>query len=299
MAGSTNTRTPARPAPVRFLAWDTSSKVGALVALEWDPVAPPERFGFKLVSEWTLNVESTHSERLLWAVHGLLESARWKLEDVNVFGVGIGPGSFTGLRIGVTTARTLAHTLKKPLIGVSSLAALARPAALWLAERKEKVVVVASTDAAKGELFALWGSARSAVDCSARADGDAPGLWKRGVEEQVLAPELLMKAVKRKMAEGGSGAAKSARWMAVGEGRKRYQDHWKTLPKSQELEPPVPFADHVQGRYVGMLVWEAYQAGLGRDPLQVHPRYLRASDAELKLKAGLLPPGPTRGGEGE
>jgi tRNA threonylcarbamoyl adenosine modification protein YeaZ len=166
----------------KLLAWDTSAKTGALAALEWDERAPDMRASLRLVSEWTLNVAATHSERLLWSIHELLESARWKIQDVDHLAVGVGPGSFTGLRIGVTTARTLAQALGKPLIGVSSLAALARPAAQWLAAERRDVVVVATTDAAKGELFSLWGSARAIPDCVAMADGDAPGLWKRGVE---------------------------------------------------------------------------------------------------------------------
>jgi tRNA threonylcarbamoyl adenosine modification protein YeaZ len=281
---------------VRLLAWDTSSKVGALAALEWDARARAGQENLRVVSEWTLNVAATHSERLLWAVDGLLEAAGWRLADVDVFGVGVGPGSFTGLRIGITTARTLAHEQKKPLVGVSSLAALARPAAAWLGRaegkgRPRRAVVIAATDAAKGELFALWGSARSVADCSAHADGDRAGAWKRGVEEQVLAPAQLQAAVKRKLAEGGGAQA----WAVVGEARERYPEIWAKLPAARRVQVPAFMPDHVQGRYVGLLAWEAYQAGLARPALEIHPRYLRVADAELKLKAGLLPPGPTRG----
>lgn len=279
----------------RLLAWDTSSKAGALVALEWDPSSKIGWSGTRLVTELAFSVDSAHSERLLWGIDEVLEAARWKIEDVDVLGVGVGPGSFTGLRIGVTTARTLAHTLGKPLIGVSSLAALARPVAQALAVGKggarSRAVVVAATDACKGELFALWGSARSVTDCVILADGDAPGLWKRGVEERVLSPEELVRGIKRKLSEG-SGASG---WAVVGEGRFRYAETWKKLPQAKRLELPLSFADQVQGRSLGQLVWEAYQAGLTRKALAVHPRYIRASDAELKLKAGLLPAGPTRG----
>jgi tRNA threonylcarbamoyl adenosine modification protein YeaZ len=284
---------------MKLLAWDTSSKSGAVVALEWDAAAKAGWSGVRLIGEMSMNVDSVHSERLLWGIDQVLTGARWKLEDVDVLGVGIGPGSFTGLRIGVTTARTLAHTLGKPLIGVSSLAALARPAALALSgsglgaknQNRSRAVVVAATDAAKGELFSLWGSARSVLDCVALADGDSSGLWKRGVEEKVLPPEELMKSIKRKLSEG-SGAAG---WAVVGEGRNRYLDFWKKLPQAKRLDLLLSFPDQVQGRYLGQLVWEGYQAGLSRAALTVHPRYLRASDAELKLKAGLLPAGPTRG----
>jgi tRNA threonylcarbamoyladenosine biosynthesis protein TsaB len=244
------------------------------------------------VSEWTLDVAAKHSERLLWSVDRVLQSAHWKIDDVDAFAVGVGPGSFTGLRIGLTTARTLGHSLNKPVIPVSSLAALARPAAAWLGDRKPKVLLVAATDACKGELFALWGYARAVNDCVMMADGDMAGLWKRGVEEQVLAPEDLVQALKKKLATDTE-----AKWFVVGEGRERYREHWAKLPASRQLDMPVPFSDTVQGRYVGLLAWEAYQAGLARPALTVGPRYLRASDAELKLLAGLLPKGPTRGGE--
>ena len=135
----------------------------------------------------------------------MLESCRWRLADVDLLGVGVGPGSFTGLRIGITTARTLGATLKKPVIGVSSLAALARPVALWLGTRKERTLVVAATDACKGELFALYGAARSVADCAMAADGDRAGLWKRGVEERVLSPEALVQSGEAQADRGGRG----------------------------------------------------------------------------------------------
>ena len=270
---------------MRLLAWDTSSKAGALCAIQvQDAHSTPE-----LVSEWALNVDATHSERLLWAIDELLEASRWKLEDIDIFAVGVGPGSFTGLRIGVATARTLAHSLKKPLIGISSLAALARPTAEWAIQKSKDTLIVASTDACKGELFALWGGASAVRNCVAVADEASPGLWKRGVEEEVVRPEDLVKSLKKKLSKAGT------RWIAVGEGRNRYDDVWKTLPAAKELPAPIPFSSQIQGRYVGLLALEAYRAGLALDPLTIHPRYVRVADAELKLKAGLLPPGPTRG----
>lgn len=275
---------------MKVLAWDTSSKTGTLVALEYDPQVKAGWEAVRLVGEWSLNVDLTHSERLLWAIHSMLESARWKINEVDVFGVGVGPGSFTGLRIGVTTARTLAHTLERPLLRVSSLAALARSVAQPIHDfGVKKTWVIAATDACKGELFALWGLADSVTECVAMAEGDLPGLWKRGVEEKVLSPEELMSNLHKKLSD------KKSKWIAVGEGVERYLGAWKVLPAKQKLLPSSNFHHQIQGRILGRLVWEGIQAGILAPALQVHPRYLRASDAELKLKAGLLPPGPTRG----
>ncbi len=275
---------------MKLIAWDTSAKAGALVALEWDskPLSSQSE-RYRIVSEWTLNVDAAqHSERLLWGIHQMLEGCSWKLSDVDYFGVGVGPGSFTGLRIGVTTARTLAHTLGKPLVGVSSLAALARPTALHFSDQADRTVVVATSDAAKGELFTFVGASRALLDCAAFSDGDRPGVWKRGVDECVSTPEEIVKLVKKKLSEGG----KKSHWVRVGEGRNRYPELWKALPKGQEVECPIPGVHAVQGRFLGMLVWEAIQAGIQRKALEVHPRYIRESDPEKKLKAGLLKPSP-------
>jgi tRNA threonylcarbamoyladenosine biosynthesis protein TsaB len=263
------------------------------LAMEWALGSREGWSGVRIAGQMSLDVEATHSEKLLWGVDQVLSQAAWKLDEVHVLGVGMGPGSFTGLRIGMTTARTLAHTLGKPLIGVSSLAALARPIAKKFAEDQShpRTWVIATTDACKGELFALWGSAKTLGDCVALASGDQPGLWKRGAEEQVITPTDLVKTLSRKLSQPRIATS----WCVVGEGRHRYLDQWQHLPQDRRLELPQGFSDHVQPEALGQLVWEADQAGLAREALSVHPRYLRASDAELKLKAGLLKAGPTRG----
>lgn len=259
----------------KLIAWDTSSKSAAVAALEWD--GSGER---RLVSEFQLSVDAGHSENLLWAVDRLLEAARWKLSEVDVLGVGVGPGSFTGLRIGMTTARMLADCTGKSLIGFSSLAALVRPVADSLvAAGMSGAHVVGAVDACKGELYLLSGTARSVSGCVAMADGDHAGVWQRGVHEEVFPIESVARVLNKKM------KLKSANWCAVGDGRERYPEIWKSVGLKNEISSGfgVAFPHHVQGRYAALLTWEAYQAGIARDPLDVHPRYLRASDAELNL----------------
>jgi len=262
----------------KLLAWDTSSKTGTVVAAEWSEEANWEKV--RLVTELVFNVESTtHSERLLWGIHQVLEAARWKIQEVDFLGVGVGPGSFTGLRIGVTTARTLAHTLGKPLVPVSSLAVLAGPAARLYAmpEIPFRTLVVAVTDACKGELFARWGEAKNLL-----------GSTGRGVFEEVIEPAELISKLKKKLTVSKKTGS-SLKWVVVGEGRNRYLDQWQLLPNKSRIQSHLPFSDLIQGTELARRVWEGIQENKSCDPLDVKPEYLRASDAEIKLQKGLLP----------
>ncbi len=271
---------------MRLIAWDSSSKTGSIGALEWEPAGvSPRSDGPTLVSEWTLSLEASHSDRLLWAVHQMLEASRWPLSSIDYIGVGVGPGSFTGLRIGVTTAKALALALQKPLVGFSSLAALARPYSEGAKHEKgKKWLVLSTTDACKGEVFALWGFARGVAECVSHPDSLNGSLWKKGVEERVIAPEALAAIIKKKLADA---SCQGLIW--VGDARGRYPEEFKLIRKtSKPVIEPSAFSDRVQGRSAALLSWEAIQAGLARSAQEIHPRYVRASDAEIKLKAGLL-----------
>ncbi len=79
----------------------------------------------RLISEYTLNMKTTHSSRLMPALDIILKDSLIDKSDIDGIAVSIGPGSFTGLRIGLATAKGLALGLNKPLIGVPTLDALA------------------------------------------------------------------------------------------------------------------------------------------------------------------------------
>ncbi|MBP3655364.1 MAG: tRNA (adenosine(37)-N6)-threonylcarbamoyltransferase complex dimerization subunit type 1 TsaB [Clostridia bacterium] len=79
----------------------------------------------KLVAEMTLVSGLTHSQRVMPMVDSLLAMSGTEMEEIDVFGAVVGPGSFTGVRIGVSTVKALAHAMGKPCIGVDALEALA------------------------------------------------------------------------------------------------------------------------------------------------------------------------------
>ena len=99
---------------MKVLAFDTSSKALSLAILE----------DKKVLAETTINIKKNHSITLMPAIDFLMASVDWTPKDLDRIVVAEGPGSYTGLRIAVATAKTLAHTLNIELVGMSSLLAL-------------------------------------------------------------------------------------------------------------------------------------------------------------------------------
>ena len=81
--------------------------------------------GGRMVCEMQLTSGMTHSQRLMPMVDTAMQMSGMELKDIDLFGAVVGPGSFTGVRIGVSTVKALAHAKGKPCIGVDALQALA------------------------------------------------------------------------------------------------------------------------------------------------------------------------------
>ena len=121
---------------MKVLAFDTSSKALSLAILEDKQV----------LAETTINIKKNHSITLMPAIDFLMASLDWTPKDLDRIVVAEGPGSYTGLRIAVATAKTLAHTLNIELVGMSSL--------LALVPRQQEGLLVPLMDARRNNVYA-------------------------------------------------------------------------------------------------------------------------------------------------
>lgn len=101
---------------MKILAMDTSGKVSSLSVISEDSI----------LLEANINTRLTHSQTLMPMCEDMLKASHLTLEDIDVFAVTKGPGSFTGLRIGIAAIKGFAYALDKPCVAVSSLEGLAQ-----------------------------------------------------------------------------------------------------------------------------------------------------------------------------
>ena len=128
-----------------------------------------------------------HMTQLLALITDVMERAECRWEDIDRLAVGVGPGTFTGLRIGVATARALARARAKPLIGVSTLQSLALGACDDAIDAGHELTV-AAIDARRGEVFAAaWASSGAA----------APDAGPPLIPPTALAPAELARTLER------------------------------------------------------------------------------------------------------
>ena len=222
------------PAPV-LLALDTSTLQATAALL----------CGGEILGEVERRV-TTHSERLLVAIDDLLRGASLSIDRVDAIACGKGPGSYTGLRIGMSTAKALCWAAGRPLVCVSSLAALAGNVR---GLRPRPALVVPCIDARRGEVFAgFFGP-----------DG-------------ALAPEVVIEPEALRARLAGEPA------LLVGDGALTYRAIFAGL----DLAPDAAHA--VRAREIGRLAMPRLARGDTEDVAAVEPTYLRASDAETGRK---------------
>jgi len=226
---------------MKYLTIDTTTRVTAL-ALAADG---------RLVGEGFLHSERTHSERLLPLLDQLLQAADWRLADLDLIAVVRGPGSFTGIRIGIATAQGLAQVLSLPLLGIVSLDALA-----WAACGREGLIVPL-LDARKNEWYTgiyRWDPRRQHPFAVRPPQAHTP---------QALVSEL--EHGKEPIWFVGDAVVKAEAFLRDNLGERAH-----ILPDYVSLP---------RGAYAVKAAWDRWQEGTAGET--VEPLYLRLSEAEV------------------
>lgn len=225
-------------AMTRILALETSGSGGSIAALEGD----------KLLVELTLDASLRSTRTLAPGIQQVLKAAGWQPREIELVAVTSGPGSFTGLRIGLTTARTMAYAIGAEVLGINTLDVLAEQAA------SDVHAVCAVMDAQRQELFAA--SYR-------RQDS---GMWRRSTQQE---PAILgIDAWLASLAPGD---------LVIGPVLAKLKPR---LPSDVILAPEVSWQP--KAATVGHIAARRFASGERHDLWTLAPLYLRRSAAEEK-----------------
>jgi len=190
-----------------------------------------------------------HAENLVPAVEFICLQAQVDLSEISVIAVDVGPGLFTGLRVGVATAKSFAYALKVPMIGVPSLDLLAFPL------RFTPRLIAAVIDARRGELyFAFY--------------RQVPGGIQRLGEHRVGSPEELASELLLSREEV----------LLVGDGAHRYRQTFEGMPKVDLVDQGF---SHPSATSLVQLAHARALREQFAQPSDIEPIYLRKPDAEI------------------
>jgi tRNA threonylcarbamoyladenosine biosynthesis protein TsaB len=226
---------------MKILGIDTATPILALGIVDEE----------KVLSEIRFNAGQTHAQLLLPSIEKILKDADLELEDLNGIALSIGPGSFTGLRIGLATAKGLCFASGKPLLTVSTLDGLV------YFNRTLPYPLVPVLDAKKNEVYSAVYNSRE-------------GVLERISDYWVLSAEKLVAKIPEEV-------------IFLGLGLEVFLDRLKELcgEKAHFLagERNLP-----SGSSIAFLGLEKFRRSEFEDLEKAEPLYLRSSDAELKFK---------------
>ena len=230
---------------MKILGVDTSTRAGSVALLEGDTV----------LAEVSVNSARTHAKRLMSAVDATLEMAGLTITECDGFAVTTGPGSFTGLRIGISTVKGLGFATKKPVAAVSTLDALVYQFLSF------PHLICPLLDARKGQIYtALY-------ECAGYAK------WRKVIEDCAVEPSQWLTRIERLCLFVGDGAAVYGELIR------------ETLGSLAHFAPP--YIDEVRASVVAYIGMDQILHGQIANIAHLVPHYIRKSDAEIKFKAGI------------
>lgn len=224
---------------VKILAIDTATPVGSVALVE----------GTVLKAQHVLNVSATHNQRVLPGIDQILAHSGWTLDNLDALAVSIGPGSFTGLRIGLSIIKGLSWALGKPMSAIPTLDALAANVI------PSPHLICPVLDARKGEIYTA--------------------LYRQGEDEVPVRITPFMAVKPQELAE-----LITEETVLVGDPLKSYVNLLEKDLGERLLQAP-PHLNLVHASCVAWLAWRRLRLGMKDDPSSCVPLYVRPSEAEL------------------
>lgn len=227
---------------MKILGLDTSTLMATCAVIDDDI----------LIGEFSLNQDMSHSERLVPMIKEVLDNLNLKIDDIDLYGVSTGPGSFTGLRIGVATIKGFAHLFNKPLIGVSTLEALAF-------NLPHNEIVVPMIDARRDRVYT--------------------GIytWKNGTIKTIMKPDVMEVDDFLKILE------KYEKIVVNGDGSILYKERIISALGDKVLFSTIG-QNSCKAASIGELALLKYREGYRDNYFTLVPDYLRQTQAERELK---------------
>lgn len=229
---------------MKILAIDSSSVTASVAILEDN----------KIISEFFVNAGLTHSQTLAPMIESALVNSAIEISDIDLFSATIGPGSFTGLRIGLATLKGMALALNKPCVGVSSLLAAAYNL------KDYNGIVCACMDARREQVYnAIFKVNNGKIE---RITED------RAISIQELEDELSKYSDNIKL---------------VGDGAEMCYNSMLDNKKVRNIELAFENQRYIRGSMVGFASFDAYKRGEISNAVDISLNYLRLSQAERML----------------
>ena len=227
---------------MRVLAVETSANVASAAVMEDD----------LLLGEYILNHKKTHSQKIMPMIDNLLTDLELTPSDIDVFAAAVGPGSFTGLRIGVATIKALAHAVNKPVVSVGTLEALA-----WNVPHAEHIIVPI-LDARRNNVYA------------------ASYIWDEGFKELGAAEDMTIE-------ECVESCGNFLDTIFIGDGAMVHREYI-TEKLGDKAIFPHGAAMNLRASSVAAAAMEKAKRGETQSYAEMKPYYLKKSQAEKELE---------------
>ena len=277
---------------MRILALETTDKTGSVAALD----------DCNILAQLMLDQNQRSAQSLAPAMKTLLEQVQWQPKDVQLVGVSVGPGSFTGLRVGVTTAKVFAYAVGADVLGINTLEAIALGGASGLIEccdgkaaNNSRGLTAPGVETHHAE---RWGGSCTAApgqQCNCRPN-DEPKTGCRPVlhaaldaqRGDVVAQSFAVHSPERVESLGPQELLPAEQWLArLAPGS--VVSGPALIRLTDRLPPGIVALDRVvwspRASAVGRLAAQYYAAGRRDDLWKLVPRYCRRSAAEEKWEA--------------